>query len=1068
MGSMYRKVPALSKITRPVHLGCLPRTRLFRLLDRARKCPIVWVKGPPGSGKSTLVSSYLQARRVPTLWYRVDGGDGDPATFFYYLGMAARAAAGRRKVAIPFLGPEFHASLPVFTRRFFETFYGCLAPGAVAVFDDCQNAPPASPFLEILLEGIASLPERTGVVLISRSDAPPGFSKLRASLRMETIGWKELRLTAEETAGIVRSKWGKGRSKEFLRDLQQRSDGWAAGLVLLMEGAAGGSPLSDVLTRQAPGEVFDYFAGEILEKLDEEERTFLLRSAFLPRMTAGMAESLTGQGRAGQYLSSMNRNNQFTEVRPGKEPVYEYHSLFREFLLSRAAVILSSPERDALRRDAARILEEAGREEEAVELLRESGDADGMARLIRKGARSLVAQGRSRTLLEWMSVLPAERIEADPWLLYWTGVCRLPVQPDESRRSFETALPIFRAGRDSSGVFLSWAGIVDSLMYGYGGLALLDPWFPLLAALEKEFGGFPSEEVEARATGSMVRAMALRRPPDTAMMASWADRALALARKTADPAIRIETLVHLASWHYSGGNIQELGLLLESLKGLVHRPDVPLLARLNVRWLEAAHANLVSEFAACLAAVGDGLALADATGVHVLDYVLAGQGALCCLKSGDLSTASQFLRRMESSLVLAKPWEAAFYHYVEAWEALVRRDAPRARRHSERCLDLSKGVGNPWMSSLAHLQAAQLDDATGEEGGARDHLGESCRIGKESGNPFAHFACLLVGASIALERGNEESALTALREGMAIGRERGFANLYMSRPGILETVAAKALESGIEPGYALVLIRRNTLSPGDAHREFERWPWPFRVYMLGRFELLKDGDPLPHARKVQRMPLLMLKTLVALGGKDVSVERITDLLWPDAEGDMAHRTFVTTLSRLRRLLGDEKAILLGGGRLSISAQRFWVDGWAFERFFDRGMSAGDAGDPSTRLLGSAVDLYKGPFLAGEADASWIVPPRERLRGKFLRAVAELGGRLEASGRWASAAEVYRKTLDAEPLAEEIYRGLMICQSRLGKTADAIDTYRRCRQALADQGAVPSAATVAFFDALTSR
>ncbi len=1068
MGSMYRKVPTLSKITRPVHLGCLPRTRLFRLLDRARKRPIVWVTGPPGSGKSTLVSSYLQARRVPSLWYRVDAGDGDPATFFYYLGTAARAAAGRRKVPIPFLGPEFHASLPAFTRRFFETFYGSLAPGAVAVFDDCQNAPPASPFLEILLEGIASLPEGMGVIFIGRSDPPPGFSRLRAALRMETIGWKELRLTAEETAGIVRSRWGKGRSKEFLRDLQQRSDGWAAGLVLLMEGEAGGSASSQVLKHQAPGEVFDYFAGEILSKLDEEERAFLLRSAFLPRMTAGMAESLTGQGRAGQYLSSMNRNNHFTEVRPGREPVYEYHSLFREFLLSRAAATLSAAERDALRKGAARILEDAGREEEAVELLRESGDADGMARLIRKGGRSLVAQGRSRTLLDWLGVLPADRIEADPWLLYWTGVCRLPAQPEESRRCFETALPIFRERRDASGVFLSWAGIVDSLMYGYGGLALLDPWFPLLAVLEKELGGFPSEEVEARATGSMVRAMALRRPPDAAMMTAWAARALALARKTADPATRIETLVHLASWHYSGGNLQELGLLLETLKGLVHRPGVPLLARLNVRWIEAAHGNLMSAFGPCLAAAADGLALADASGVHVLDYVLAGQGALCCLKSGDLSAASPFLRRMESSLVLAKPWEAAFYHYVVAWEALIRRDAARARNHSERCLDLSKGVGNPWMASLAHLQAAQVDDATGKEGGAKDHLAESCRIGKESGNPFQHFACLLVGASIALERGKDESALKALREGMAIGRERGYANLYMSRPGILETVAAKALEGGIEHGYALDLIRRNGLSPGDAQFESERWPWPFRVYTLGRFALLKDGEPLPHARKIQRVPLLMLKALIALGGKDVSVERITDLLWPDAEGDMAHRSFVTTLSRLRRLLGNEKAIVLGWGRLSISVRHFWVDGWAFERLFDRGIGAGDADDPATRFLASAADLYKGPFLADESEASWIVPRRERLRGMFLRAAQELGRRLEASGRWASAAENYRKALDAEPLAEEIYRCLMVCQARLGKTADAIDTYRRCRQALADQGDVPSAETVAFFDSLTSR
>lgn len=80
---------ALAKTTRPRLSGTFPRTRLFRLLDQSRERPITWVQGPPGAGNTTLVASYVQARKLNCLWYQADAGDADIATFFYYLGSAA-------------------------------------------------------------------------------------------------------------------------------------------------------------------------------------------------------------------------------------------------------------------------------------------------------------------------------------------------------------------------------------------------------------------------------------------------------------------------------------------------------------------------------------------------------------------------------------------------------------------------------------------------------------------------------------------------------------------------------------------------------------------------------------------------------------------------------------------------------------------------------------------------------------------------------------------------------------------------------------------------------------------
>src|SRR5262245_64536581 len=80
---------ALAKTTRPTQTGMLVRPRLVRQLDLARKKPGTWVWAPPGSGKTTLVATYLAARKTRGLWYQIDEGDADVATFFYYLGLAA-------------------------------------------------------------------------------------------------------------------------------------------------------------------------------------------------------------------------------------------------------------------------------------------------------------------------------------------------------------------------------------------------------------------------------------------------------------------------------------------------------------------------------------------------------------------------------------------------------------------------------------------------------------------------------------------------------------------------------------------------------------------------------------------------------------------------------------------------------------------------------------------------------------------------------------------------------------------------------------------------------------------
>jgi ATP/maltotriose-dependent transcriptional regulator MalT len=558
---------------------------------------------------------------------------------------------------------------------------------------------------------------------------------------------------------------------------------------------------------RSPHEVFDYFASEIFEKSNRQTRDFLLGTSLLPFITTGMAERLTGAGNPEKILERLARNNFFTVRRRGIEPLYQYHPLFREFLMERTKGSMPKGELVKLEAKAASVLEEGGYAEDAAGLFASAGQWDGLIGLIMKQAMAMLMQGRSHVLEGWIRSLPGEIFNNTPWLQYWMGACRLPFDPKKAEGYFKKAFDEFNALSDPAGLLLSWSGVVDSIFYGFDNVKRLDPWIDMLGGLLERSGGFPSIEVETRVVSSMYIALSFS-CPDHPGFERWQERALALADESPDINYRIQNIMHYVTYCWVKGDTPNALLAIERLRGLVRSSDATPFSRMYVALaasMQANYSTVEEDYEAltrrCLKRVDEYLEITRKTGVHAMDFQITGGAAWSCVRIGDFVTAEKYLARMSASPDLAKPFNLGFYHYLLALIEFKKGRLQQALQHMETAQEIGRKAGGIFSDIVTASVITYLRHELGDHEGALRDMCEVRTLGRRLKNPYYEYMALTAEAHMAFDRGRDKEGLSSLKKSMSIGRERGLFNSLGWRQGVMAGLCVKSLEAGIETEY---------------------------------------------------------------------------------------------------------------------------------------------------------------------------------------------------------------------------------------------------------------------------
>jgi len=1045
------------------------------VLDERQHASVLWVWGPPGSGKTTLVASYLESRELDSHWYQLDSGDSDVATFFYFMGLAVTRVRGRRDESLPLYTSEYRRDLGAFSRHYFQNLYAPLELPFALVLDNYQEVSPQSVFHSAILDAVTELPPHGCIIVISRSEPPASMVRLRANQAMHMLGWNELRLAREESDAIVKL-WGADIDAAGLGQIYEKTQGWPAGLILMLDQAAATGTTTELPVASAPQLIFDYLAGEVFQKFDHATRQLLLMTAFLSEVTESMAVDLSGDPASADILARLHRGNYYVSMKSGATgPVYAYHPLLQEFLVTRARETFRGSTGQQLRRRSAALMEAEGMIDDAMNLLSQDQDWMESKRLVLEHAAQMLHHGRADTLESWIDEFPESVLEADPWLQYWRAACRFLTSQRESRLLYEQAFALFQkvAPGDREGLLLTCAGAMDSIIHELDDFSLLDHWIEdaesLLANTEWQCRESGATEAEARATVSLFLSLVLRQPHHSNIK-QWSERARKLCGELKETMSRMSAQLLVAINLNYTGQFSQANELVTEMRAMFESPDLPPLALTILKDIEAMYYMLTADRDACLAAVYEGIRIAESSGVDAWRTHLLSNGIGGALGAGDLDTAQELISKMREGSHEIRRLDRCNLHYYSAWLDMLREDYIGAHRELKTALRLATETGCPFYVMLCRTAMAQVLAGLGDERRAASQLRRVHEGAREINNPLFEFMSLLVYAHSAFEHGRERSAINSLRYAMGVGREHGFKHFLWWQPSMMAKLCVRALQAGIEVEYVKDLIRQRNLMPEEPPLEVEGWPWPFRIRAFGRFEVVKDGKPTSLFAKLQGKPMELLKALVGFGGDDIQEARLAESIWPRIDGDYAQRSLTTTLHRLRKNLGIDQVVALRNGRLALDPRICWLDLRAFEELskkIDSRLKSA-ASSVSTEcvkhLRERLLDLYRGPFMASEGDDPRFVGLRERMRNKFERCVSELARYFEAAGEWDQAVDCYIRSLEVDDLAEAFYRRLMLCYHALGRQAEAVDVYNTCKRVFnAELNIEPSPETRAVYE-----
>lgn len=420
----------------------VPRSLLLEKLALGSKKPLILISAPAGYGKTTLLAEWTNSlQKVDAqkpwaiCWLSLDAGDNDPMRFLVYL----TAALERVNLELSAETQEvIRSTESIYPNTPLTMLLNDLHDqdqSVLLVFDDYQliNNPTIHDGITFLLD---HLPDNVHIVISTRSDPPIPLSRFRARGQLSEIREEDLRFNTDEATSFLTQIFGLDLSKEQVIKLENRTEGWVAGLQLAAVSMQGRQDIPNFIEAFSGSHrfVMDYLAEEALSRQPLEIQRFLLQTSILERLNDSLCdfvlnvqaknhvpdphysqESSPTPEKHNTRLAILENLGLFIIPQDDERIWYRYHHLFADLL--RTQLLSTLPDLvPILHQRAAIWFEQHGDIEGSIDHSLAAKDWKSASRVFVLHIPEFLEKGQMTTIIKWLAHFPQEELFKSPKL----------------------------------------------------------------------------------------------------------------------------------------------------------------------------------------------------------------------------------------------------------------------------------------------------------------------------------------------------------------------------------------------------------------------------------------------------------------------------------------------------------------------------------------------------------------------------------------------------------------------------------------------------------------------------
>ncbi len=848
------------------------------------------------------------------------------------------------------------------------------------------------------------------------------------------------------------------------------TDGWPAAVRLTIEAlraapAGGREAVLDRLQRPE-GPLFAYLAEEVVAQASEPIRHALARAVHFERFSGPLLEAV-GIDDATAVLDGLARRGLFLQPLPGDPGWYVLHGLIREYARSR--LTLSPAETGDLHLRAAAWLEAHERYDGALAQLALAGSPEALATFLDRHGPMLVLAGSTRSVTEAAATLPealrTPRLER---------ACGEAYMVRGDWRAATAAFTRAAGGADRLDPASAWRlGLVHGLRGAY------DEALAIYARAEPT-GEDPAEEAllyawiasahyhrgdvqesadaasrslelatiagDARALSAAHTAMGMgaELAHDFHGAAQAFDRALGFAEQAGDALQEVRIRNARGALEIDRGDVQAA---FRTLDHAVRLADTVGFASFHARALVnrgRAHQGL-GRFEEALVDFTAAREIYDRVGSPSVAYPLVREGSLHLLRGDPLLARFAFETAIRAARGAADA-EALAPALVGLAQTIVADDPERARELAAESVELGRGVA----PITVLLGAARVHITLGDLDGARRLAREATNVAAARQDQPGYASGLEIQAQTTANVGEAELLCDRAAEvWTAASIPYGYARNRLILASILDGDRARAAAEDAAGVFRSLGARGPATAAADRLETLDRAGRPaLEIGALGRFRVLRDGEPVPPTAWQSKKARDLLKILVARRGRPTTRETLFEVLWPDEDPEPLANRLSVALATMRAVLdpdkrfatdwfvgGDKQAVWLDLGHVDVDVEAFLsaaTEGLRLQREGEDG--------PARRALESAEGRYGGEFLEEDPYEDWAVGLREEAQAAYISVTRLLADSAAGAGDADGATRYFLRILERDAYDEAAHLGLVGALLAAGRHGEARRRY----------------------------